>query len=81
MTLADSAPSEAKTEPPVFSVKTDPAPVTSQVSCHQAVIQAVTAVMLQASVPLLSWPSGAYTPTFQVQVPQQVQFSLQVSCH
>lgn len=73
----DAAPSEVKvntvsavkSEPTVFSVKTEagsevslaPAPVTSQASAPT----------------LLSWPSGAYTPTFQVQVPQQVQFAFQ----
>ena len=52
--------SAVKSEPTVFTVKTEagsevslaPAPVTSQASAPT----------------LLSWPSGAYTPTFQVQV-------------
>ena len=59
--------SAVKSEPAVFSVKTEGG---SEVSL------APVPTSQAASAPtLLSWPSGAYTPTFQVQVTQRDKYT------
>jgi len=76
-TTNDAAPSEAKvnsvsavkSEPTLFSVKTE--------AGSDVEVSLAPATSHNSAPTLLSWPSGASTPFFSVQVPQQVQFAFQ----
>ena len=84
-TTAETATPEPKAQvtavksEPVFSVKTEPTPTIS-IAPTPAQLTAPAPVTAQSSAPtLLSWPGSQYTPTFQLQVQQPVQFAFQPS--